>query len=259
MCLRHAGNTRNDEHACAVDYIGNECAPGLTPAALRAALSRVHLNRLPELGASSRVLTVRGVGFEARGPWRPVCLTRRPCEAAGGRSRACVGVLRALRWSPGRHGPAAAQGVHAHFQNSKCQVGSGAPSAKARFPACHHHGGVQAGSGGSDDAFRGLTCNARCRLRRPWTSGNSIGYSPLPTIHMRLPRPRSARGCFSPVLWSAVCHTVEVLAQWLMRCCARKPCKRQRSPLLTQFITPAHAGQPSLCPALTLHAPASSR
>ena len=68
FCLQHPVEAHDDECACAVDYIGNEHAPGLTPAALRAALSRVHLDRLPEHGAGSRVLTVRGVGFEASGP-----------------------------------------------------------------------------------------------------------------------------------------------------------------------------------------------
>jgi len=70
--------------ARAVDYISNEGAPGLTPAALSAALARVHLGGLPERGADGRVLTLRGVGFEARRPLpAPRPGDRAPAAASG--------------------------------------------------------------------------------------------------------------------------------------------------------------------------------
>ena len=151
FCLRHAVGAHNDEHACAVDFIGNEHAPGLTPAAFRAALSRVHLERLPEHGAGSRVLTVRGVGFEARGPRRLGGSTHRPCAAPEAKSRACVRVLHGLQWCLGQRWLPAARSVCAYIQISKCQVGSRAPTANACFPACSRHVGVPAASVGSSE------------------------------------------------------------------------------------------------------------
>ncbi|KAK9819083.1 hypothetical protein WJX81_007711 [Elliptochloris bilobata] len=65
-----------------IDYIGNEHAPGLTPAALRGALSRVHLDRLPEHGSDTRVLTVRGVGFEVSAKWLERLLGTKRCGGA---------------------------------------------------------------------------------------------------------------------------------------------------------------------------------